>query len=81
MEAFLQRRLTCTFSEISMVTGEQGHILIYILDKFIKLILFLNQHFILQIVVLWTSDAPIAHKKRWPLVDVPLVVVRPETKV
>lgn len=36
--------------------------------------------FIAKIVVLWTSDAPIAHKKRWPLVDVPLVVVRPETK-
>lgn len=36
--------------------------------------------FIAKIVVLWTSDAPIAHKKRWPQVNVPLVVVRPETK-
>ena len=35
----------------------------------------------LQIVVLWTSDAPIAHNRRWPQINVPLVIVRPETKV
>lgn len=37
--------------------------------------------FFSQIIVLWTSDTPIPHKKRWPLIDVPLVIVRPETKV
>ncbi|KAL9962988.1 hypothetical protein ACROYT_G032148 [Oculina patagonica] len=36
--------------------------------------------FISKIVVLWTSDAPIAHKKRWPQINAPLVIVRPETK-
>lgn len=36
--------------------------------------------FVSKIVVLWTSDAPIAHNKRWPQINVPLVIVRPETK-
>jgi len=36
--------------------------------------------FVSKIVVLWTSDAPIAHNKRWPQISVPLVIVRPETK-
>lgn len=39
-----------------------------------------QSRFISKIVVLWTSDAPIAPNKRWPQVSVPLVIVRPETK-
>lgn len=27
------------------------------------------------------SDAPISHKRRWPQITVPIVIVRPETKV
>lgn len=36
--------------------------------------------FISKVVVLWTSDAPISHNRRWPQIAVPLVIVRPETK-
>ena len=36
---------------------------------------------VIQIVVLWTSDAPIAHNNRWPQISIPLMVVRPESKV
>lgn len=36
--------------------------------------------FVSKVVVLWMSDAPISHNKRWPQISIPIVIVRPETK-